>query len=545
MLKSIHCDQFAPEHQTILFNSGLNTVLGNAAGSNAIGKSIFLWIIDYVFGGTSYYTRTEDIRDEIGSHTIYFTFEFENHPYHFYRNTNERDTVYQSDEKRRYIGKLTLKEYQKFLLQEYKMGTPSLDFSELTRRFFRIYGRENTSERYPLLMTRKERDEVAVDFLLRLFGYQEILSAIDAIEEELGIKVTQLKKRTVKRVDVEQIENNQATIESMQTRLRKLMNDNEDAQILALGFDTHVFEEIAEFQKELTGLVSKRNQLKSQLNAIINNISDTKNIVETEFESLIYFFPNANLKAFQDIESFHNSIRRILKSEIDAEIERLQPLIKEYDREIERLKRNIRESGLAREMSSRVLSQCVNLSKSIDRLEQETAELLRQREFQDARVKAEATLQEMVDRQTEKLYEIQDRVNWRMESINNAITEQQEIAPTLQISPQKEITFGTLGNTSEGTAFKSLVLYDLSILDLCPLPMLIHDSNILKRLEDIHLEHILEHYIESGRQIFIAFDKADSTTRKAHEILESTSILRLSNNNKLFGRSWSNETDRT
>lgn len=115
----------------------------------------------------------------------------------------------------------------------------------------------------------------------------------------------------------------------------------------------------------------------------------------------------------------------------------------------------------------------------------------------------------------------------------------------MQISPQKEITFGTLGNTSEGTAFKSLVLYDLSILDLCPLPMLIHDSNILKRLEDIHLEHILEHYIESGRQIFIAFDKADSTTRKAHEILESTSILRLSNNNKLFGRSWSNETDRT
>lgn len=48
MLIEIQCDKFAPEHQIIRFNSGLNTVLGSAGGSNAIGKSTFLWIIDYV-----------------------------------------------------------------------------------------------------------------------------------------------------------------------------------------------------------------------------------------------------------------------------------------------------------------------------------------------------------------------------------------------------------------------------------------------------------------------------------------------------------------
>ncbi|WKB36371.1 AAA family ATPase [Terrilactibacillus sp. S3-3] len=77
MLTEIRCDKFAAEHQTVRFNPGLNTVLGSAEGSNAIGKSTFLWIIDYAFGGESYYSMSDDIKKEIGPHTIYFTFQFE------------------------------------------------------------------------------------------------------------------------------------------------------------------------------------------------------------------------------------------------------------------------------------------------------------------------------------------------------------------------------------------------------------------------------------------------------------------------------------
>ena len=77
---------------------------------------------------------------------------------------------------------------------------------------------------------------------------------------------------------------------------------------------------------------------------------------------------------------------------MDQEIYRLQPLIEEYDKEIRRLNRKIEESGIAKEMSERVLSQCVNVSKSIDRLEEETAELIHQKELQDARAEAEQSL---------------------------------------------------------------------------------------------------------------------------------------------------------
>ena len=539
MLIEIQCDKFAPEHQIIRFNSGLNTVLGSAGGSNAIGKSTFLWIIDYVFGGESYYSLTDDIKKEIGPHTIYFTFEFEGQPYYFYRSTDDPKSVYRIDKERHFITKLTLDEFRRFLFQEYKIGLPALTFSEITERFFRIYGRENTLEKYPLLVKPREQDEKAVDFLLKLFGHYKILASIKFMEEELGIKASQLKSRQRQKVDIDKIESNQKTIESLRKRLQKLMKNSEEAQLAMFGFDTQTFERITAVQKELNSIIRKRNRLQSQLNAIKSNITDSKAETASEFESLLRFFPNANLKAFEEIEHFHIKIREILGEEMDQEIYRLQPLIEEYDKEIRRLNRKIEESGIAKEMSERVLSQCVNVSKSIDRLEEETAELIHQKELQDARAEAEQKLEKLLLQQTEKLGEIQDDINLRMETINGVVTEKQETAPLLYITPQKEIVFETPSNTSEGTAYKSLVVYDLSVLELRPIPAIIHDSNILKRIEDVHLEHILERYQSTKRQVFIAFDKADSTTEKAHRILEETAILRLSDGNELFGRSWS------
>lgn len=129
------------------------------------------------------------------------------------------------------------------------------------------------------------------------------------------------------------------------------------------------------------------------------------------------------------------------------EIERLQPLIDHCDKEIKRLHQKIEESGLAKEMSERVLSQCVNVSKSIDRLEEETAELIHQKELQEARAEAERRLAKLLQQQTEKLEEIQDDINLRMATINGVVTERQETAPLLQITPQKDIIFETPGNT--------------------------------------------------------------------------------------------------
>ena len=113
-------------------------------------------------------------------------------------------------------------------------------------------------------------------------------------------------------------------------------------------------------------------------------------------------------------------------------------------------------------------------------------------------------------------------------------------SPVLRLSPEKTFEFETPEDTSEGTSYKSLVVYDLSILALTSLPVLIHDSSIAKRIEDVDFEHILGLYQGSRKQVFIAFDKADSCTPKAREVLKENAVLHLSEGgNELFGTSWS------
>ena len=49
MLHEIYCEQV--HQKRIVFNPGLSVVLGTNTGDNSIGKSTFLLIVDYVFGG--------------------------------------------------------------------------------------------------------------------------------------------------------------------------------------------------------------------------------------------------------------------------------------------------------------------------------------------------------------------------------------------------------------------------------------------------------------------------------------------------------------
>lgn len=57
MLVEVRCDKFVSNGKTrepIRFHAGLNAVLGDDNGSNSIGKSTFLMILDFVFGGSDY-----------------------------------------------------------------------------------------------------------------------------------------------------------------------------------------------------------------------------------------------------------------------------------------------------------------------------------------------------------------------------------------------------------------------------------------------------------------------------------------------------------
>ena len=74
MLSKISCEKFYIKE--INFHSGLNVVLGDDNGSNSIGKSTFLMVIDFVFGGKDYVLKSTDVQRNVGNHIILFEFQF-------------------------------------------------------------------------------------------------------------------------------------------------------------------------------------------------------------------------------------------------------------------------------------------------------------------------------------------------------------------------------------------------------------------------------------------------------------------------------------
>lgn len=75
MLFEMECDAFATKVDGVLvprgkitFYEGLNTILGDKQAQNSIGKSTFLLIVDFCFGGDDY--KKNNAKTKVGNHTI-------------------------------------------------------------------------------------------------------------------------------------------------------------------------------------------------------------------------------------------------------------------------------------------------------------------------------------------------------------------------------------------------------------------------------------------------------------------------------------------
>jgi len=124
MLVEIRCDKFISHNEPrppIRFHAGLNTVLGDESGSNSIGKSTSLMIVDFCFGGNDYVLKSTDIQKQIGPHLIQFAFKFDNEMFYFSRDTIDYTRIFRCDENYNPISVLSRDEFCSFLLEKYSI----------------------------------------------------------------------------------------------------------------------------------------------------------------------------------------------------------------------------------------------------------------------------------------------------------------------------------------------------------------------------------------------------------------------------------------
>lgn len=556
MLYEIECEKFAKKvngqlvpRGRIQLREGLNTVLGDKAAQNSIGKSTFLLVVDFCFGGDDYINpKICKAKEKLHSHTINFAFKFGNRIDYFCRSTKTPSEIGICDSDYKVLRTQTLKEFKDYLLEAYGITTPSISFREMVGRFLRIYGRENYAERYPLKYG-DVKPEASIETLEKMFNVfafiEEYKSVYDDKSKRTKVRddATKLGEMTNVARTKKEYNANEKEIERLKAELQKLM-DREDAELSQEETDN--LDKASEIRGQLTVLKRRRSRLVSQLNAVKANMSGGLVPVEEDLSELSEFFPDVDVQKLSQIEHFHDKMQRILSQEMGDEIAQLQILIDAVSAEMARLQEAQRKLGVPVTVSKKFMDQVVDIQRKIDILTaknkayDKTAKL--KTEKKDAKIQLE-------DVRETQLQVVETSINQEMTRLNDYIYGGERYAPTIKFgnsrSGKPTYDFWREDDTGAGTNFKGLIIFDLALLRLTELPVIAHDSNIFKNIADLPIDKIMELYNQSKKQIFIAFDKEDTFYDVTRDIVHSTTIIELhENGGELFGWSWAKKAAR-
>ena len=550
MLVEIKCDKFkknAGDNRCISFHSGLNTVLGTDSGTNSIGKSTFLMIIDYVFGGDDYLDKLTDVQEEVKEHTICFCFEFKNKRYYFSRSNKDRNHVQKCNSKYEPIdnGLISTSQYTSFLQEQYGMELPGLTFRNAVGRSMRIFKRENLRDEHPLHQAAQESAKAAIYGLLKLV---DLYSDIDKKTKAADLAKDKLKtfKSAQKYQYIPSI-TKQADYDSNQNKIEQLkLKAEELASKSTCGFvdlDSLQAEQVSNLQNKLSALKRQRSSTSSQLRAIQADQELGKKRFKRSYDDLARFFPEVDLQRIEDIESFHKQLTGILKQEFSDTEEHLQKTIAFLNNEIKQTEDAISEIAKKTDLSRVVLEEYASIDKELKLLEAANKNFITSSQLEEDSKNNQADLDKLI---VEKIAQLQLKINNEMKSINDEIYDGKKTAPILHVADSSHYTFITPRDGGTGSQYKGLIVFDLAMLSLTCLPAIAHDSILLKQIEDDALEKILNIYSQSPKQVFIAIDKVSSYTPKAQKIMKESSILQLGPKEEaLFGCTWNEIIDQT
>lgn len=538
MIKEIFCDKF--KKQQVPFKDGLNVVLGDDSGANSIGKSTMLLVIDYMLGGKHYQTKS-DIIGHVGHHTIFVCFEFDGEKFYFARKTEQSDTVFKSSPDYKILdGKeMILLQYRKFLQDKYELNIYGCTLRTFIGLFARIYDRGNYMETLPLLEHHGDSSENSIKRLVKIFGVYEDVGTLDLNLKNLKERNDLFKKALA--IDLikgpknkKELKNNEGQINSLQQEIDILTLELTNREV-SLG--TLQLKKVLEIKEELAKFQTLKNKNDSKIRRIQNNLNSTKTVSIIDLEKLKKFFPEANFLEITKINNFHSTLCTALSDEMTNKIKSLEMLNKQLESEVKKLLQSI-ENVVSETNSTKIgVQQLAQMQRQMYELITENSTYEKKTSFAKEKKDAEDLYNDTLQK---ILTSVQQVMNTKILEYNGIVYNNTKKAPQLTLQPKKYI-YDCPDDEGTGSRYSGLVLFDLAVLGCTKLPVLFHDSLILKNIEDNAIEKIMQLYDSfSNKQIFIAFDKKTAYTEDTQKIVDKNIVLKLSpNGHELFGKSWS------
>ncbi len=545
MLHEIRCDRFIDQgvpRGTIRFKSGLNAVLGAERANNSIGKTTFLLAIDFCFGGNSYSTLNDDVLENVGNHAIEFAHKFGADCYRFSRDFLNSRTVSVCDSNYRATHSISLAEFNSWLLEKYQMPEEGCMFRDLVRSHQRIFGIKNYDEKLPLKANEGDSMEKGITRLLKLYKLYPEASALDqqyesANNELKAFRAAVKNQLIVPAANKKAYDSNRATIETLQHKKDELRRKDHDN---LTDLEPMVAERVLALKKDAASLKRRRTSLHSDLSMIENEKSfatykDDKTMLEFK-----RFFPEANIKAVEEIDHFHSQLCSCLKKERQDQELSLRLEIEQLSNRIEQIESLIRECGSVSNLTTAVLDEYSSLDREISQLAIANDLFEKQKKVEGDCAEKRA------QRETQKallLSKIQSDINSRMAELNAEICGSEKSAPELLIDNSSKYAFGIKNDYGTGSLTLAMVILDLTVLEQTSLPCITHDSHLIKQIEDDAVVALLEEYDRTDKQVFIAIDKGHSYSDEGMPgALKRSIVLGLDKGHELFGKAWNVKT---
>ena len=550
MLKEISCDKFLEDgkiREPIKFHPGLNTIIGDGNGSNSIGKSTLMMIIDFCFGGDDYCGKEKDTIAQVGHHEIKFEFEFGGVSKYFIRSTIEPDYVYVCDSNYNKTNKIPNKVFKIGLARYYQLESSGLTFRDYISPYFRIYNRKTYNENRPLNATVREADASGITCLLKMYGQYDTIEDLRKAHEDA---IDQKKEYdNMKRFDVAPIASNKdekAQFEKDLVDLRK--------QLEELNRENRTGTAEADLIQNQTkkNLLSQRKKLRRQREALLNQKNDIKEEEDynkksyaKQYADLLKFFPGVNIKSIEEVEAFHKSVGKILKKESEENNVNIDSMVALLDSQIAEIDEKLKEFKAVPTVSEEVLKRQTFLIEEIKRREQAIANFDLRTNANQVYNETKDTLDNSVQSRTST---VETRINTELKSLNALLRErdkEKKFAPVLSINSLSSYSFYIPNDTGTGSRYKAVCLLDLTLLRQTALPIFVHDSIMYTNIENDTCKDLFRLYAkETDKQIIVGVDNPE----KYNDTLPDGSVINLTKENhvialskggkSLFGKQW-------
>lgn len=552
MLIEVQCDKFVKNGQIrepIRFHAGLNAVLGDDNGSNSIGKSTFLMILDFVFGGSDYVKKCTDVQENVKTHTINFAFDFDSQKYYFSRNTTEYNKVIPCDADYKPLedhAPITVQQYWEFLCEHYGLTAEGITWRSAVGRFIRVYKRDTLDEERPLRSSKDEKTADAIKNYMRLFDRYaaveaQIKQAAEAEDEKEAFRKTTQTYNHVRaaKSEKERAENEERIIVLEQSERELAENSNQGL----LDLDSMTARRLTELTEQLINYRRQKARVQTQLNAIRRDMTEQKKGFKRTFTDLERFFPGEEFRTLEDIERFHQKLAKILADEFAETEKDLATTFVLLNNEIVRIQEQITEIKNVPNVSQAILREFARITTELNNLREANQNYDELERLKKVAADYAETRDAVIH---DQLLAIESAINQAMREISFAILKDAtHLPPVLRLEKLGKYTFNTPNDGGTGAQYRGVITFDLANMEVAPVPFVVHDSVLLKNIERPVFSEIMRVYASmeaKGKQVFLAYDTLDSYGDETRSLLEANAVLELSpGGNELFGWAWNKE----